>query len=335
MTKTEDVVLFGALAFVWGTAFTAIEIGLETLPPLLFAAVRLDIAAFIFIGAVLLSRIQWLPRTKADLALILSNGILVIGAHFAFSFIGQSYVTSGVASIVLSVSPIITPLIAIQLLTTERVYLTDAIGLGAGLAGVIAIAISGGSFDGQLLGIGLLLASAVVFALGSVLTERWTAGLPTMSLHAWSMSTGAVFLHATAYAYSGASVWSVTWTPSAVAALTYLGIFATAGGFILYFTLLDRIGATNVSLINYASPVVATIFGATILGEQITIATVAGFALIVIGFMLCNIRSLWQLIRSTRDTAGTVQPLKRDEVRIQGSVYKKKTDSQNHLQPGD
>ncbi|MFC6763984.1 DMT family transporter [Natrinema soli] len=335
MTKTEDVVLFGALAFVWGTAFTAIEIGLETLPPLLFAAARLDIAAFIFIGAVLLSRIQWLPRTKADLVLILSNGILVIGAHFAFSFIGQSYVTSGVASIVLSVSPIITPIIAIQLLTTERIYLTDVIGLGAGLAGVIAIAIAGGSFDGQLLGVGLLLASAVVFALGSVLTERWTAVLPTMSLHAWSMSTGAVFLHAAAYAYSGASFWSVTWTPSAAAALTYLGIFATAGGFLLYFTLLNRIGATNVSLINYASPVVATIFGASLLGEQITIVTVAGFGLIVIGFVLCNIRSLWRLTRSTRDTAGSVQSLKRDEVRVQGNVYKKQTDSQNHLQPGD
>lgn len=335
MTKTEDVLLFGALALVWGTAFTAIEIGLETLPPLLFAAARLDIAAFIFIGAVLLSRIEWIPRTKADLALILSNGVLVIGAHFAFSFIGQSYVTSGVASIVLSVSPIITPLIAIQLLTTERIYLTDAIGLGTGLAGVIAIAIAGGSFDGQLLGIGLLLASAVVFALGSVLTERWTPVLPTMSLHAWSMSTGAVFLHAIAYASSGASFWTVTWTPSAVAALAYLGIFATAGGFLLYFTLLNRIGATNVSLINYASPVVATIFGATLLGEQITTATIAGFALIVVGFVFCNIRTLWRLSRSTWNTAGSDRPLERDEVRVRGNVYKTGTDSRDTLQPGD
>ncbi|ELY76694.1 hypothetical protein C488_07922, partial [Natrinema pellirubrum DSM 15624] len=135
----------------------------------------------IFVGAVLLGRLRWRPRTKADLALILSNGILVIGAHFAFSFIGQSYVTSGVAAIVLSFTPIITPIIAIRVLSTERIYVTDVVGLCSGLAGVIAIAITGGSVDGQLLGIGLLLASAVVFALGSVLTERWSADLPTMA----------------------------------------------------------------------------------------------------------------------------------------------------------
>ncbi|WP_049905435.1 DMT family transporter [Natrinema sp. CGMCC1.2065] len=335
MTKTEDVLLFGVLALVWGTAFTAIEVGLETLPPLLFAAARLDIAAVIFVGAVLLGRLRWRPRTKADLALILSNGILVIGAHFAFSFIGQSYVTSGVAAIVLSFTPIITPIIAIRVLSTERIYVTDVVGLCAGLAGVIAIAIAGGSVDGQLLGIGLLLASAVVFALGSVLTERWSADLPTMALHAWAMGTGAVFLHVTAYAYSGATLRNVTWTPSAAAALTYLGVFATAGGFLLYFTLLERTGATNISLINYATPIVATVFGAALLGEGITMATVAGFALIVVGFALCNIRPLWRLTRATSNTADHDRLLERDEVRIQGNVYKTETDSQTSLQPGD
>ncbi|WP_254612593.1 EamA family transporter [Haloterrigena gelatinilytica] len=148
------------------TAFTAIETGLETLPPLRFAAGRLDVAAFIFAGVVLLRRIQWLPRTKADVALILSNGLLVIGAQFAFAFLGQSYVTSGVAAIVISFTPIITPIIAIRILPTERIYITDVIDLCTGLAGVIAIAIAGGSFDGQLLGVGLLLAAAVVFASG-------------------------------------------------------------------------------------------------------------------------------------------------------------------------
>ncbi len=335
MSDTKDVLLFGALALIWGTAYTAIEIGLETLPPLLFAAARLDIAAAVFVGIVLLRRLEWRPRTKADLALVLSNGLLVIGAHFAFSFVGQSYVSSSVAAIVLSFTPIITPLIAIHLLPTERIVITDVVGLGAGLAGVIAIAVAGGTFDGQLLGIGLLLASAVVFALGSVLTERWTPVLPTMSLHAWSMGIGAVFLHATAYAYSGASIRSVTWTPSAVAALAYLGIVATAGGFLLYFALLSRTGATNVSLINYASPVVATIFGATLLGEQITAATVAGFALIVVGFALCNIRPLWRLTQSTRSANGGNRPLEHGEIRVRGNVYTATNDSQTGLQPSD
>ena len=127
----------------------------------------------------------------------------------------------------------------------------------------------------------------------------------------------------------------MTWTPSAAVALAYLGVFATAGGYLLYFTLLSRIGATQVSLINYASPVVAAIFGAALLGERITVGTVAGFALIVVGFALCNIRPLWRLLRSTRTRNERDRLLERDEVRIQGNVYKTGTDSQNYLQPGD
>ncbi|MXV61751.1 EamA family transporter [Natronorubrum sp. JWXQ-INN-674] len=335
MTKFEDILLFGVLALVWGTAFTAIEIGLETLPPLLFAALRLDIAAAVFVAAVALGRLEWRPRTRADLALILSNGILVIGAHFAFSFTGQSYVSSGVAAIVLSFAPIITPIIAVRLLPTERVRLTDVLGLGTGLVGVVAIALAGGSLDGQLLGIGLLVASAVVFAFGSVLTERWTAALPTMSLHAWSMVTAAAFLHAASYASSGSAIRDVTWTPSAAVALAYLGIVATAGGFFCYFVLLNRIGATNVSLINYATPVVAAIFGATLLGEQLTAATAAGFALIVVGFGLCNVRPLWRLIRSSQFGDTPNRPLERDEVRVSGNVYRTTSNAGSYLQSGD
>ncbi|UHQ98078.1 EamA family transporter (plasmid) [Natrinema zhouii] len=335
MTNGKNALLFGALALVWGTAYTAIEIGLKALPPLLFAAARLDIAAIIFTGVVLLSRIRWLPQTKSDVALILSNGILVMGAQFAFAFIGQSYVTSGVAAIIISFTPIITPLIAIRILPTERIYITDVIGLCTGLAGVTAIAIAGGSFNGQLLGIGLLIAAALVFALGSVLTERWTAGLPEMALYAWSMATGAIFLHITSYAYSSVSFGDIVWTPSAVFAVIYLGVFATAGGYFLYFTLLNQIGATSVSLINYASPVVATLFGIILLGEQITTATVAGFALIVVGFAFCNIRPLWRFLRSIRYTDGSDRLLERNEVAIQGNVYKKQTDSHTCQQSDD
>ncbi|UHQ98013.1 DMT family transporter (plasmid) [Natrinema zhouii] len=179
------------------------------------------------------------------------------------------------------------------------------------------------------------MAAAVVFALGSVLTERWTAVLPPMSLYAWSMGTGAVLLHATIYAYSGVSFRDVTWTPSAAVAVVYLGIFATAGGYLLYFTLLSRIGATSVTLINYASPVVATIFGATLLGEQITATTVIGFALIIVGFALCNIRPLWQLFRSIWNADARNRSLERGEVSVRGSVYKKKTESQDYQLPND
>ncbi|WP_290809982.1 EamA family transporter, partial [Halovivax sp.] len=198
MTVRKDVLLFGALALVWGTSFAAIEVGLASLPPILFAALRFDVAAALFAGGVLALGLEWRPRTTVDWTLIGVGAGLVVGAHFGLLFLGQSYVSSGVAAIVLSLTPIVTPPLAIVLLGGQRLRAPSVVGLGLGLAGVVVIALSGGAVGGRALGVGLLFGSAVAFALGSVLTERLAprGTLSLVSLQAWSMAGGALVLHA-------------------------------------------------------------------------------------------------------------------------------------------
>lgn len=330
MTKVQNMTLFGVLAVVWGSGFTAIEIGLYSLPPLLFGALRFDIAALVFLGLVVASRAQWLPRTREDVGLILTTGILLIGVHFALLFLGQSYVTSGIAAIVLSFTPIVTPALALKLLPAERVRATDVLGLLVGFAGVIAIAAAGGSFGGRLIGVVLLFAAAVAFALGSVLTQRLSRTLPLVSLQAWSMLVGAATLHATSHLHPLESVSHVDWTASALVAILYLGIVCTVGGFLLYFTLLDRIGATNSNLISYATPIVAAVFGMAVLGEPITSTMVLGFALIVVGFALCKIRPLWKLARTVQRSRQTPPVPGATTIRVHGNDYSRTYHGNEH-----
>ncbi len=299
MTAQRDFLLFVGLAIAWGTAFVAIEVGLATLPPLLFAALRLDLAALLFAGAVVALGHEWWPRTQADWAMITVIGSVVIGAHYGLLFVGQSFVSSAVAAIVLSVTPIVTPPLAVALLPGARIRVPAVVGLTLGLVGVVIVAISGGSLDGQLLGGGLLFASAVAFALGTVLTERLQGGgtLSIISVQTWGMAVGAVILHTASLAHPGEHAASglATWTPATIAALVYLGAIATAGGFLVYFLLLDRVGATELSLVNYAVPAVAALVGWLVLGETISLGTVAGFVLILLGFACCKIDTLWRL----------------------------------------
>lgn len=311
MTKIRDVMLFVALAVAWGTAFTAIEIGLESLPPILFAAFRFDIAAFIFIGAALIARLELLPRTREDLGLIIVTGTLIVGAHFGFLFTGQTYVTSGTSAIILSLTPIITPILALQILPNERLRFTDVLGLIFGLLGVTAIAASNGGFDGQLIGIILLLTAAFAFALGSVLTQRWTRTLPLVSLQAWGMAAGALTLHTMSYLHPSESLGHAVWTAPTFAALGYLGIVSTALAFLLYFLLLDEVGATNINLISYATPIVAAVAGTVLLGESITGLMIIGFLLILTGFGFCKIRAIWKLMRYSQLKETTCSPNER------------------------
>ncbi|WP_247003365.1 DMT family transporter [Halosolutus gelatinilyticus] len=295
MTGKRDLSLFVALAIVWGTAFGAIEVGLATLPPILFAALRLDVATLLFTAGIAVYGLEWRPRTRDDWIAIGVGGVLLVGGHYGLLFLGQSHVSSAVAAIVLSLTPVVTPPLAIAVLPQERLRAPAAVGLLLGLAGVIVVALSGGSLGGQAVGVVLLFAAAFVFALGSVLIERAEETLPVVPLQTWAMGVGALALHGLSYVHPGESVPAASaWTSTTIAALAYLGVVATAGGFLAYFVLLDRIGASQLSLVSYASPVVAALVGWALLGETITLATIGGFGLIVLGFALCKIGALWK-----------------------------------------
>ncbi|MFU8866947.1 DMT family transporter [Natronococcus sp.] len=321
MKNGRDITLFGTLAVVWGSGFTAIEIGLESLPPVLFAALRFDVAALAFFALIVASGARWRPQTRDDVALVLTTGVLLVGVHFALLFVGQSYVTSAVAAIVLSVAPIVTPAFALKLLPNQRIRATDVLGLLVGLTGVVAIATAGGSFGGRLIGIALLLGAALSFALGSVLTQRFTRTLPLVSLQAWAMLVGAATLHVTSLVHPAESALGLELTAPALAAVAYLGLVSTVGGFLLYFTLLDRIGATNSGLVSYATPIVAAVFGAALLGEPITATMAAGFALILAGFALFQIRPLWRLLRGMQQSRRARTTLEPNSIRIGGNEY--------------
>jgi len=76
----------------------ATDVGLADLPAVPFAAVRFDVAAALLFAAALASGADFRPRTRDDYVYVLVGGAFIIGAHHAFLFAGQRYVTGGVAS---------------------------------------------------------------------------------------------------------------------------------------------------------------------------------------------------------------------------------------------
>lgn len=289
-SKFRNIGLFALLAIVWGTSFPAISVGLESLPPVLFAALRYDLAALLLFGYVAYTGVAWRPTTYDDWLLILVGGVLLVGAHFALLFSGQQYVTGGVASIIMSLTPVMTPVFALALLPNERLGVMGVLGLAFGLLGVGIIAQPGPEAlaGGQLYGVLLLVASAMSFGLGAVLTVRMRTTLPMLSLQAWMMTVGALFLHLTSALHPGETFASAEWTGEAIGTVIFLAVFASAVGYLAYFDLQERVGPIETSLVNYATPVVATTSGWALLGEPVTDTTILGFGVIAFGFWLCK-----------------------------------------------
>ncbi|PSP17462.1 EamA family transporter [Halobacteriales archaeon QH_10_67_13] len=298
--------MFAVAAVLFGGTFVAAKAGLAHLPPLLFVAIRFDIGAIVLAGyaAFALSREELRPRTIGDAVGIAATGLLVIGLTNALLFVGQQYTTSGVAAIVFSLNPILTPVFAALLLADERLSVRGGIGTGLGLLGVVLVASPGA--DGLLAGgpgVLILLGGAVASALGAVLIRRADANLSSTARTVWGVPLAAVLTHLFSYG-AGESVSSVSVTPTAVLALAYVGVFSGAIAYLAYFALIDAGGATRANLIFYVIPIVSALGGWLLLGESISRATVLGFAVIIAGFAIIGSRAIGRVIRDRRDGSG-------------------------------
>lgn len=288
MSRARDAGLFVALAVVWGSAFVAIDAGLAHFPPVLYAALRYDVAGALTLAYAAAAVERWRPRCRADWHTVVVGGALVIGAYNALLFVGQQWVTGAVAAVLVGLNPVLTTVFARVLLPGERLAPAGVVGLVVGLAGVAVIAdpapenLLGSGTRGSL----LVLGAAASVALGSVLIRRFDAPIATEGRVAWSMALGALGLHVISLAAPGESLAAVAWTPGAVVALAYLAVAASAAGYLVYFDLLDRLGPVEINLISYATPVSAAVAGFFVLGQGVDAATVAGFGCVLAAFAL-------------------------------------------------
>lgn len=295
MTRTRIAVSFVLASVFFGGTFVAAKAGQAYIPPLLFVALRFDIAAVLLLAYAALTtpRADLVPRTRGDIAGILAAGIFAIGLANGLLFVGQGSVSSAVGAIVFSLVPIFSPLLAGVLLTDERLTPAGAVGTAVGLVGVaMVIGIDPGNLLGALdYGTAIVFAGAVSAALGGVLIRRAETTTSSTVRTAWALPVSAFMLHALSFG-AGESVATIEWTAGAIVALVYVSVFAGAIAYIAYFDLIDEVGAIRSSLTFYATPAVASIGGWLVLGEQLSGLAVAGFAVILAGFTIIGYRTV-------------------------------------------
>jgi len=288
--------MFAALALFWGLSFPAISVGLDYIPPLLFAAFRYDVAAVLLLAYALLSEGAWLPTARNDRFAILGGGLFLVAGN-GLLFIGQQTVASGVAAMLQALVPIATALWALVLLD-ERLSLVGSVGVGIGFLGISLVVqpdpnnLLGGDTVGRLIIVG----QVVSVSLGGVIVQRAAPTLSRAPLTGWSMLVGGLTLHVLSLG-AGELPGGEVLDPTAVAMVVYLGVFSTAIAFYIFFFILQTHGAFQASLVTYLVPVVATLVGVFVLDESISALAIGGFCLVAVGFALLKRDALAAVIR--------------------------------------
>lgn len=267
-------VLLVTLWLVWGTAFVFIKEGTDHSPPLVYAALRLAVAAAVT-GAVLLPRSS--PPPPGPVRRRLHRYGLVLGlvngfAFFALQTTGIALSDTGFSAVVIYTQPLIVAVLARRFLG-ERLGRRQAAGLVAGWAGVALAGVEGLRLGAAgPTGYLLLLGSALAWAVGSLVVKSAPRQLPLARLVFLQNAYGVVPLALLAAAVGG----DVDWGWPLVGSVLWVGSAATAGGFALQFALLCRGEASVVSAWIFAVPVISTAVGVAVRDEQLSAGLVVG-----------------------------------------------------------
>jgi len=274
------------LGAIWGTAFMFISLGLPSFSPVLFAAFRFDIAGGVLLLVALFRRSPMWPRSRKQWLAIGIAAVLNVACYHAFLFWGQRFTTPGVAAVIVGLNPILTTVFSAWLLSDERVGWHGMLGLFLGLGGIVLLATlkPGSLFDAQGLGELAVIAAIASWAMGSILVRRTRHGMDLFAFTTWQMLLGALILHASAPFLD--RPYFAVWDNDGIISLLYLAIVSSSLGFVIYFTLLDRVGPIRSNLVSHVAPVFATVAGFVVLGTPFEARAVVAFLLIASGFLL-------------------------------------------------
>ena len=298
-------VRMGLLALIWGSGFLWIKLGIGGLSPVEVTLSRLVLGSAVLFAVVAVRRGS-LPRSPAVWLHITVAALFANAAPYLLFAVGEQHVASATAGMLNATTPLWTVLIALGTRHQRAVTARQAAGLVIGFGGAVLIfapwrAVSGLASIGAV----ACLAAAACYAVSYVYMDKFLArrGIGPVVLSACQLGAASVWL-AIALGVDGAPAPRLDATM--VASVLILGLIGTGAAYVLNYQIIASVGATVASTVTYLLPVVAIILGFLVLGERITLAALAGIALILAGVALSRNRATHQAPdtdrNATRDT---------------------------------
>jgi drug/metabolite transporter (DMT)-like permease len=287
-TTLSIVLAFASVYFFWGSTYTAIRIGAADMPALLLAGTR-----FLIAGAILLAwcrgrglRLLWPAPNMLRLTLI---GLLLLAGGNVGLVYAERTVPSGLASLVLAVTPLYVALIEMFLPGGEPLPARGWLGMALGLGGLAALvwpsletALAGDR--ALLLALGVLLAGAFSWTVGSILSRRSRLPVNSLVAAAWQMLIAGVFSTLLGTALGEWPQFHLT--RNAIGSLAWLITGGSLLGYTCFIYLLEHVPVAKVASYSYVNPVVAVLLGIFLLHEHSAPAEFAGMAAIVVAVFL-------------------------------------------------
>jgi drug/metabolite transporter (DMT)-like permease len=283
---------FVGLALIWGGSFLAIKVTVQDMSPtalLLFRSASGAVALTLIVLA--LRRPVFGPGWRDKLVgfafMAVTNAVI---PWVAIGW-GEERISSGLASILNSTTTLWTAVLIYWVMPSERPSLINYVGVVVGFAGVVVLVypeLSTHGMSGDVLGALAVVLASLSYAVNALYQRRKMRNVSVYEISLGQIALSVLF----AIPLAAPSLPDIHFRLESMVAVIALGALGTGVAYLLYYYVMNTLGAVRAAGVTYLVPVTAVFWGAMVLHEDVSASVVAGMLVILAGILLVNLRRM-------------------------------------------
>jgi drug/metabolite transporter (DMT)-like permease len=292
------------LALIWGTSFLFIKVAVHDMSPTVLLLGRsvcgcLALAVIVRLMGRPLFGEGWRTRLVSFAIMAVTNAVV---PWIAIAW-GEERISSGLASILNSTTTVWTAVLIYWVMPTERPSVVNYAGVLLGFSGVVVLVLpelATHGLSGSFFGAMAVVVASLSYAINALYQRRKMRNVSVFEVSLGQLVATVIF----AIPIAAPSLSQVHVAFASVAAVVALGAGGTGIAYLLYYYMMNSLGAVRASGVTLLVPVTAVFWGVVLLGEHLSLSTVIGMAVILAGIVLINLkRSLVQQPAAEADSA--------------------------------
>jgi drug/metabolite transporter (DMT)-like permease len=280
----------GALALIWGVSFLLIKVAIQDMSPtavLLFRSASgcLTLAVIVLLMGRPLFGEGWRTRLVSFGIMAVTNAVI---PWIAIAW-GEEHITSGLASILNSTTTLWTAVLIYWVMPSERPTVVNYAGVLIGFAGVVILVLPdiwAHGLSGSFLGMFAVLVASLSYAVNAMYQRRKMRNVSVFEVSLGQLVASVIF----AIPIAAPSIPHMHVALASMTAVLALGAGGTGIAYLLYYYVMNKLGAVRASGVTLLVPITAVFWGVLFLRESLSVPIVIGMVVILAGIVLTNLR---------------------------------------------
>ena len=278
------------LALIWGASFLFIKVAVRDMSPEVLLLIR-SASGFVTLAVILtlmgrpLFGPGWRTRVISFAIMAVTNAVV----PWILIAWGELHISSGLASILNATTTLWTAVLIYWVVPSERPSLLNYAGVLLGFGGVVVLVLpelTAHGISGSFIGAMAVVGAALSYAVNALYQRRKMRNVSVFEVSIGQLAATVIF----AIPIAAPTLPQLHIRPLSAAAVLTLGALATGVAYLLYYYVMNSLGAVRAAGVTLLVPISAVLYGAILLKESVSATTLAGMAIILAGIVLTNVR---------------------------------------------